>query len=107
MFDLLNQGTPRQRGIPTTPGAYQTVYGGGPYDAFVTKLNPAGTALVYSTYLGGSGDDEGYSIAVDASANAYVAGFTDSTDFPTTPGAFQTTLGGFYDAFIAELSTAP
>ena len=53
-------------------------------DAFVAKLNPAGSALVYSTYLGGSGNDaSGYGIAVDTSGNAYVTGWTGSTDFPT------------------------
>jgi len=49
----------------------------------VTELNPVGTALVYSTYLGGSRADSGQSIAVDSAGNAYVAGLTDSTDFPT------------------------
>ena len=63
--------------------------------AFVTELNPAGTALVYSTYLGG-GEDSGAAIAVDAAGSAYVTGSTGSRDFPTTAGAFQTTLGGGY-----------
>ena len=63
--------------------------------AFVTELNSTGTALNYSTYLGGSGDpngdgDAGAGIAVDSSHNTYVTGQTYSTDFPTTPGAFQT-----------------
>ena len=53
----------------------------------MTKLNPTGTALVYSTYLGGTGDDAGSGIAVDSAGNAYVTGSTDSTDFPTTAGA--------------------
>jgi hypothetical protein len=57
-----------------TPGAFQTTKGGGLEDVFVTKLNAAGTALVYSTYLGGSEDDEGHGIAVDGSGNAYVTG---------------------------------
>ena len=65
-----------------------------PADAFVTKLNPTGTALVYSTYLGGTDSDIGYGIAVDTDGNAYVTGETDSIDFPTTPGAYQTTYGG-------------
>jgi len=79
--------------FPTTPGAFQTTNGGGA-DAFVSKLNPAGSALIYSTYLGGSSLDDNGGIAVDASGDAYVTGETSSTDFPTTPGAFQTTYGG-------------
>jgi hypothetical protein len=59
-------------------------------DAFIAKLNPAGSALIFSTYFGGSGDDAGQGIAVDGAGNSYVAGGTNSTDFPTTPGAFQT-----------------
>src|SRR5207253_2706350 len=55
----------------------------GGVDAFVAKLNPTGSALVYSTYLGGGGDDHSYGIAVDASGNAYLTGFTSSTNFPT------------------------
>ena len=94
--------------FPTTPGAFQTVFGGeSPNcdtsvavfvcgDAFVTKLNPTGSATVYSTYLGGSGDETAgfYGIAVDSSGSAYVTGTSNSTDFPVTPGAFQTTARG-------------
>jgi hypothetical protein len=94
--------------FPTTPGAFQTTCGGGKNcwfypDAFVTKLNPTGSALVYSTYLGGKPADEGRGIAVDSAGNAYVTGFTYSA-FPITPGAFQTIFGGAYsDAFVTEL----
>jgi hypothetical protein len=56
-----------------TPGAFQTTNGGG-WDVFVTKLNATGTALVYSTYIGGSDNEQGYGIAVDGSGNAYVTG---------------------------------
>lgn len=82
---------------------------GGYYDAFATKLNAAGSALVYSTYLGGStnpggtGLEHGRGIAVDASGNAYIAGQTGSSDFPTTPGAYQTTYGGAEDAFVVKI----
>jgi hypothetical protein len=86
-----------------TPGAFQTTKGGG-WDVFVTKLNDTGTALVYSTYIGGSNDDEGYSIAVDGSGNAYVTGLTTSTNYPVTPGAFQTTKGGGRDVFVTKLN---
>ncbi|MDP8981610.1 MAG: SBBP repeat-containing protein [Acidobacteriota bacterium] len=76
-----------------TPGAFQTSPGGGD-DVVVTKLNAAGSALVYSTYLGGSGADRGNGIAVDGFGNAYVTGTTTSTDFPITPGAFQISFQG-------------
>jgi hypothetical protein len=85
-------------GFPVTPGAFQpTNHAPANSNAFVTKLDPTGSALVYSTYLGGSVDksdnafytDGGQSIAVDSGGNAYVAGNTASSDFPTTPGAFQ------------------
>jgi len=90
--------------FPTTPGAFQTANQGG-YDAFVTKLNPTGTApLLYSTYLGGSSDEQGLGIAVDAAGNAYVTGYTQSTNFPTTSGAFQTANQGLVDAFVTKLN---
>jgi hypothetical protein len=94
--------------FPTTAGAFQTVAPGGdsfnPQDAFVAKLNPAGSALVYSTYLGGNRNDEGNSIALDSAGNAYVAGFTTSTDFPTTAAAFADTFTGFQDTFVTKLN---
>lgn len=74
-------------------------------DAFVTKLNSAGTAILYSTYLGGNGGDHGYAIAVNGAGNAYVTGNTTSTNFPTL-GAFQSSNAGGTDAFIFELNTA-
>ncbi|HJQ25258.1 MAG TPA: SBBP repeat-containing protein [Blastocatellia bacterium] len=78
---------------------------GGSEDAFVAKLNPAGTALVYSTYLGGSSFDEGQSIAADAAGNAYVGGWTGSTNFPTV-NALQPTFGGGADIFVSKLNPA-
>jgi gliding motility-associated-like protein len=87
-----------------TPGAFQTAYGGGFFDVFVTKLNPTGTGLVYSTYLGGSNNDAGRSIAIDASGNAYVTGFTWSSNYDIIPGAFQTTNGGNADVFVTKLN---
>jgi len=99
-----------------TAKAFQPTYAGGLcalppntfpcFDAFVAKLNPAGSALIYSTYLGGTGSDYGYAIALDASSNAYVTGFTTSTNFPTTVGAFQSIFGGCYDVFVAKLDGA-
>ena len=65
----------------------------GPSDAFVSKLNLAGSALIYSTYLGGAEADQGFGIGVDLVGSAYVAGFTESSNFPTQ-NAFQPALGG-------------
>ncbi len=85
-----------------TEGEYQTDQSG--TDAFVTKLNSSGNALVYSTYLGGSSNDEALGIALDASDNAYVTGWTLSTDFPTE-GEFQTDQDG-RDAFVTKLNSS-
>jgi hypothetical protein len=93
-------------GFPVTPGAFQTTFHGGNADAFLTKLNATGTALVYSTFLGGSGTDRGSAIAVSAAGNAYVTGGTDSSDFPVTPGAFQNAKAAGQDAFVTELNAA-
>ena len=102
--------------FPVTPGAVQMVNNGagsGHTNAFVSKLNSTGTALDYSTYLGGNGGgfpysmfDYGSGIAVDANGAAYLTGATDSSDFPTTPGAFDTSGGGGAgnSAFIAKLA---
>jgi len=98
--------------VQPTPGAFQTIPGDSSFaDAGVTKLNAAGSALVYSTYLGGSGNESGSGIAVDAARNAYLTGHTSSPDFPTTPGAFQRTYGGSDsrpvfegDAFVTKLN---
>jgi hypothetical protein len=79
--------------------------GGG--DAFITKLNATGSALVYSTYLGGSGAEGGFfRIALDTAGHAYLAGHTDSVDFPITPGAFQPTFVGNVAAYVSKLDPA-
>jgi len=77
----------------------------GSWDAFVAKLAPDGQSLVYSTYLGGTGEENADAIAVDASGSAYLTGETQSTDLPLV-NAFQTQLGGSEDAFVAKLSPA-
>src|SRR5204862_56400 len=69
-------------------------------DAFVTKLNREGTAVVYTAYLGGSGFDSAQAIGVDAVGNAYVVGSTSSNDFPKTAGAF----GGTLEAFVTKFT---
>ncbi len=98
-------GTTTSDDFPVTPGSLDVILNGGAQDAFVTKLNATGSGLLYSTYLGGSGPDRANSIAVDQLGNAYLAGTTNSTDFPTTPNAFRSSRSGIYDdAFVAELN---
>ena len=98
--------------FPLTPGAYQNTnraVANQGTNAFITKLNTDGTGLVYSTYLGGSGGDEGSAIAADAAGDVCVAGQTGSTDFPVTAGAFQTTYHGSNNspnAFVTKLNPA-
>ena len=91
---------------PTPPSPGATIGVGATENAFVTKFNPAGNALVYSTYLGGTTADIGLGVAVDAANNAYVTGETFSTNFPTTPGVFQTTLrtNAASNAFVTKLN---
>ena len=94
--------------FPVTAGVVQTTFTG-LQDAFVAKLNPAGSALVYSTFLGGINSQEGRAIALDTSGDAYVGGFTSSTNFPSTPASFQPTCGaacGTNDGFVSELDPA-
>jgi len=87
-----------------TANPLQSSFGGGISrgDAFIGKINAGGTALVYSTYLGGSGDDVAYGLAVDALGNAYVAGSTGSGNFPT-PAGLQRYVAGGRDAFVAKV----
>lgn len=82
----------------------QSLHRGGDGDGFVTKLNAAGTGLVYSTYLGGTGLDYGDSIAVDTAGSAYVTGETSSADLPASAGAYQRTSGGGSDVYVAKLN---
>ncbi len=91
--------------FPTTPNAYApTCRGCAPYfEAFVAKLNPNGAGLVYATYLGGANHDYGYALAQDGNGYVYVAGETQSPDFPTTPGAFDTSLSGLGSGFVSKL----
>lgn len=84
--------------------AFQPVQNG-LYDGFLTKFDPSGEALIYSTFLGGSGEDGIFGVALDDAENAYVTGFTQSLDFPTK-NAFQIDLKGFQDAFVAKFDAA-
>ena len=96
-------GLTEAQDFPVKNPLYPSLNGG--EDAFVTKFSPAGNALVYSTYLGGSGSDYALGIAVDSGKNAYVAGSTQSSDFPVTAGAYQTASMGSC-AFVTKIDAA-
>jgi uncharacterized repeat protein (TIGR01451 family) len=89
--------------FPATPGAYDTTPSS--LDAFIVKLNAQGNGLLYASYLGGTGSDEGFGIAVDSSGDVYIAGGTTSNNFPVV-GGLQTTFGGGRDAFAVKLRPA-
>ena len=113
-------GETNSSNYPVTVGSYDTSYNGrsdyynglGEYsDAFVTKLNSSGTSLVYSTYIGGKNHDSIEGIAIDTEGNAYITGFTYSSDYPVTSGAYDTIfIGGSYsveyDAFVTKLNSS-
>jgi hypothetical protein len=98
--DAYVTGVTHSSNFPTQNALYSTYGGGG--DAFVTKLNAAGSALVYSTYLGGSRSDWGTGITVDSQGNAYITGSTSSTNFPPHNALYASNRGGV-DAFVAEI----
>jgi hypothetical protein len=87
--------------------ALQPAYGGGPFDNFVAKFSPDGAALIYSTYLGGSGDDAVYDMKVPSAGNLYISGFTASTDFPTVDPLQTKYGGGTVDSFVSKISEIP
>jgi uncharacterized protein (TIGR03437 family) len=100
-------GGTRSPDFPVTPGALQNTPKGasGLGSAFVTKLDPAGTSLIFSTYVGGTGGDAAYGLAVDSAGDAYIVGQTASKDFPVTSGAFQTAIpSGIRTSFVAKLN---
>ena len=90
--------------FPTNAGAVQSAFGGGLTDGFITKVDPSGASLAFSTFLGGSGDDGCTAIAVSPNHAPYVTGYARSNNFPVTAGAFDTSWNGHYDAFVAVLT---
>jgi hypothetical protein len=101
--NVIVTGETRTTSFPITPSAVQHIYGGGISDAFLAKLNSTGTATLCATYLGGSGTDIAYSLAVGATGNMYITGSTQSTDLPVTAGTAQTVFGGTTDVFVSEI----
>jgi hypothetical protein len=104
--NLFVTGATTSNNFPTTAGVVQRLFGGtagGLGDAFVADINPTGTAFVYSTYLGGRGDEAGASIKVDAAGFAYVVGLTTSTNFRVTANANQATIKGAQNAFVTKV----
>jgi hypothetical protein len=99
-------GTTLSANFPTTFGAADTTSGAPAGEGVIFKLNAAGSALTYSTFVGGSNDETTSAIALDGDGAAYVVGFTSSTNFPTTVGAFDTSANGNGDAFIVKLNAA-
>ena len=89
--------------FPTSPGSFDETFNGG-YDVFAVKLNNTGSALAYSSFAGGEYDDYGTDIATDANGNAYITGYTQSGNFPVTPGAFDETWNWGFDAFAMKLN---
>ncbi|MGA9751410.1 MAG: PKD domain-containing protein [Acidobacteriota bacterium] len=102
--DIYVTGSTASSNFPVVPGSFQTTIGGGA-DAFVTKFSPAGSALLYSTFVGGSNNDGAIAIALDASGGAYIAGGTSSPNYPVlTP--IQAALAGTINAFVTKLNPA-
>jgi hypothetical protein len=97
-------GETESSNFPKTAGAFDESFNQGASDAFVVKLNAAGTGLVYATFLGGDGIDRGFGIAVDMYGRAYITGRTESSNFPTPVGSWDRTRDGFSDAFVARLN---
>lgn len=94
-----------QSGYPTTSGAYQTVYGGGSYDGFLTKLDSSGSSLLFSTYIGGNDNDGMGQLKLDVSKNPILTGYTYSLNYPTTSGAYLTNSNGNLDIVLTKINS--
>jgi len=101
---ILITGLTNSTDFPTTTGCFDSTYNGGMYDCFISYLNDSGSQLISSSYLGGSDDDVARSIVYDGSGGCFVAGYTPSDNFPTTPNAYCTSYNGGMDGFLAHLN---
>ncbi|MFH1004683.1 MAG: PKD domain-containing protein, partial [Bacteroidota bacterium] len=111
--NIYTGGIVSKNGYPTTSGAFQTTFGGGdtpgpmtyPFDISLTKFNPDGSALLFSTYYGGRGNEQPQSLMVNSNNELYVTGRTASDNFPVTANAYQQTLGGGYDVIVGKFNS--
>ena len=98
--NTLTTGYTSSTDYPISNGAYN-ISSGGSNDVFISKFNANGTALTYSTFLGGSGDDKGYATTIDNDGNAYIAGYSRSTDYPVTrSGAYDISVNGHLGCWL-------
>jgi len=108
-FDLAGNayiaGSTSSASFPNNGDSFQSRYGGGASDAYVVKMDPSGSRLIYSTFLGGSGADTAFGLTVDSSGNAFIVGGTSSINFPVSAAAFRREAAGI-DGFVAKLNPA-
>ncbi|WP_455393061.1 DUF7948 domain-containing protein [[Eubacterium] cellulosolvens] len=97
-------GDTKHMNFPHTPGAYDTTHNGN-FDIVVFKMSPQGAGLLYSTFIGGGDYDSSHALEVDSEGNAYITGYTESTDFPNTTGAFDQDYNGGRDTFALKLNS--